>query len=112
MINLDPANDARTYTYHHHEHHRNDTNHNNTNTNTNTNTDTVSDTVSESDRRPSQTQRHKPGYVDPTACAVDIRSLITLEDVQVDLGLGPNGAILYCVEYLLANDDWLLDAVR
>ena len=26
-----------------------------------------------------------------------------------EFGLGPNGAILYCVEYLEANFDWLLE---
>lgn len=26
-----------------------------------------------------------------------------------EFGLGPNGAILYCVEYLEANFDWLVE---
>jgi GTPase SAR1 family protein len=26
-----------------------------------------------------------------------------------EFGLGPNGAILYCIEYLEANFDWLVD---
>lgn len=30
---------------------------------------------------------------------VDIRELISLEDVMEELGLGPNGGLLYCMEY-------------
>ena len=37
----------------------------------------------------------------------DIRELITVEDVMEELGLGPNGALIYCMEYLLENMDWL-----
>lgn len=39
--------------------------------------------------------------------AFDIRDLITVEDVMEELGLGPNGALIYCMEYLLQNMDWL-----
>lgn len=39
--------------------------------------------------------------------AFDIRDLITVEDVMEELGLGPNGALIYCMEYLLGNFDWL-----
>ncbi|AQZ11370.1 YLR243W [Zygosaccharomyces parabailii] len=38
---------------------------------------------------------------------VDIRDLISLEDVMEELELGPNGALIYCFEYLLQNLDWL-----
>ena len=37
----------------------------------------------------------------------DIRDLITVEDVMEELGLGPNGALIYCMEYLLTEMDWL-----
>ncbi|KAK7042522.1 GPN-loop GTPase 2 [Favolaschia claudopus] len=40
-------------------------------------------------------------------CAIDIASLITLQDVMSEHGLGPNGGLLYCMEYLEANFDWL-----
>ncbi|THH20311.1 hypothetical protein EW146_g1016 [Bondarzewia mesenterica] len=43
----------------------------------------------------------------PYPCAVDLSSLITLQDVMDEHGLGPNGGILYCMEYLEANYDWL-----
>lgn len=40
-------------------------------------------------------------------CDVDIRDLIGIDDVMEELGLGPNGALVYCLEYLLMNMDWL-----
>lgn len=40
--------------------------------------------------------------------AMDIRELISLEDVMEDLGLGPNGGLIYCMEHLQDSmDDWL-----
>ena len=48
----------------------------------------------------------------PYPCAIDISSLITLEDAMQELGLGPNGAMLYCMEYLEANYDWLEDRLK
>ncbi|XP_024258423.1 GPN-loop GTPase 2 [Oncorhynchus tshawytscha] len=43
----------------------------------------------------------------PYPCAVDISELVTLDDVMEGLKLGPNGGLLYCMEYLEANLDWL-----
>lgn len=43
----------------------------------------------------------------PYPCAVDIASIISLQDVMDEHGLGPNGGMLYCMEYLDANFDWL-----
>lgn len=40
-------------------------------------------------------------------CAVDVRDLVSLEAVQEELGLGPNGGLIYCMDYLEANLDWL-----
>jgi len=45
-------------------------------------------------------------------CAVDISSLITLKDVMEEHGLGPNGGMLYCMEYLEANFDWLEERLK
>lgn len=45
-------------------------------------------------------------------CAIDISSLITLKDVMDQHGLGPNGGMLYCMEYLDANYDWLEDRLK
>lgn len=40
--------------------------------------------------------------------AFDVRDLITVEDAMEELGLGPNGALLYCMEFLQDSlDDWL-----
>lgn len=44
----------------------------------------------------------------PYQAAVDIASLIRLEEVMETLKLGPNGGLVYCMEYLEANLDWLL----
>ncbi|EDP44813.1 hypothetical protein MGL_1295 [Malassezia globosa CBS 7966] len=38
---------------------------------------------------------------------IDIRELITLEDVMEEMDLGPNGGLIYCFDYLLNNLDWL-----
>lgn len=38
---------------------------------------------------------------------IDIRDLISLQDVMEEMDLGPNGALIYCFEYLLNNLDWL-----
>ncbi|KXN84358.1 GPN-loop GTPase 2 [Leucoagaricus sp. SymC.cos] len=43
----------------------------------------------------------------PYPCAIDISELITLKDVMNEYGLGPNGGMLYSMEYLEANYDWL-----
>lgn len=33
--------------------------------------------------------------------SADIRELISLDDVMEELGLGPNGGLIYCMEYVL-----------
>ncbi|KAK9447432.1 GPN-loop GTPase [Limtongia smithiae] len=38
---------------------------------------------------------------------VDIRDLISLEDVMEEMAFGPNGGLLYCFEFLLSHLDWL-----
>lgn len=38
---------------------------------------------------------------------IDVRDLISLEDVMEELEYGPNGGLIYCMEYLLENMDWL-----
>jgi len=43
--------------------------------------------------------------------AMDIRELISLEDVMEDLKLGPNGALMYCMEYPLFWLHWQLENV-
>ncbi|KAI3461775.1 hypothetical protein Pfo_018438 [Paulownia fortunei] len=42
--------------------------------------------------------------------AMDIRELISLDDVMEELVLGPNGGLIYCMEHLEENlDDWLTE---
>jgi len=48
----------------------------------------------------------------PYTCALDITDLISLQDVMEEYGLGPNGGMIYCLEYLEENIDWLLDGLK
>jgi hypothetical protein len=43
----------------------------------------------------------------PYKPAVDIRELISLDLVMTEHKLGPNGGLLYCMDYLLENYEWL-----
>ena len=40
-----------------------------------------------------------------------IEDLISVDEVQEEYGLGPNGAMVYCMEYLEKNADWLRSRV-
>jgi len=48
----------------------------------------------------------------PYQCDVDINELVRLEEVMVELELGPNGGLIYCMEYLEANLDWLKERLE
>jgi hypothetical protein len=48
----------------------------------------------------------------PYDCALDISELITIDDAMQSLKLGPNGAMVYCLKYLLTNFDWLLEKLN
>lgn len=50
--------------------------------------------------------------VAPYDAEVTIEDLITVDQVQEELGLGPNGAMIYCMEYLEKNADWLEEALK
>mmetsp|Transcript_22029 Transcript_22029/g.39069 ORF Transcript_22029/g.39069 Transcript_22029/m.39069 type:complete len:272 (+) Transcript_22029:18-833(+) len=43
--------------------------------------------------------------------AVDIRDLISLDDVMEEMDFGPNGGLLFCMEYLVENMDWLEEQI-
>ncbi len=43
---------------------------------------------------------------------IDIRELINIDDVMQELGYGPNGGLVYCMEYLLENTDWLQEQIQ
>ncbi|CAL3970909.1 unnamed protein product [Diplocarpon coronariae] len=42
---------------------------------------------------------------------LDIKDLISLEDVMEEMGLGPNGGLIYCFEFLMENLDFLSEAL-
>jgi GPN-loop GTPase len=44
-------------------------------------------------------------------CKVNIYDLITVEDVMANCGLGPNGGLMYCIEYLEENIEWLIQSI-
>ncbi|KAK1811345.1 hypothetical protein LTR12_014287 [Friedmanniomyces endolithicus] len=43
---------------------------------------------------------------------LDIKELISLEDVMEELHLGPNGGLIYCFEFLLENLDFLTEPLE
>lgn len=67
-----------------------------------------------------QTVRRSCFYVnlDPAADTfayqpdLDIRDLISLEDVMEEMSLGPNGGLIFCFEFLLQNLDFLSTAIE
>lgn len=43
--------------------------------------------------------------------AADIRDLIMVDDVMDMMKLGPNGGLVYAMEYLIENMEWLLETI-
>ncbi|KAJ1916119.1 hypothetical protein H4219_003955 [Mycoemilia scoparia] len=43
--------------------------------------------------------------------AIDIKELITLEDVMDEMDYGPNGGLVYCFEFLVENMDWFEEQI-
>ncbi|KAJ4701611.1 GPN-loop GTPase 2 [Melia azedarach] len=48
----------------------------------------------------------------PYECAVNIEHLIKLSDVMMEHSLGPNGGLVYCMDYLEKNIDWLQSKLK
>ncbi|KAG2483316.1 hypothetical protein HYH03_017817 [Edaphochlamys debaryana] len=48
----------------------------------------------------------------PYEAAVDVADLVCLEEVMAELKLGPNGGLLYCMDYLAKNLDWLQERLE
>lgn len=48
----------------------------------------------------------------PYTCSINAEELITVKDAMEAHSLGPNGALMYCAEYLEANTDWLIEKIR
>ena len=54
-----------------------------------------------------------PAAEDPLCYSpsIDIRELVRADEVAEQLNFGPNGALMYAVQYLVDNIDWLLDKI-
>ena len=48
----------------------------------------------------------------PYQADIDISELIQLEEVMDTFKLGPNGGLVYCMEFLEKNLDWLLEKLQ
>ncbi|RIA91308.1 hypothetical protein C1645_875527 [Glomus cerebriforme] len=48
----------------------------------------------------------------PYPCAINIADLITLQDAMEELKLGPNGGMMYCMEFLEKNFDWFEEKLK
>jgi GPN-loop GTPase len=47
----------------------------------------------------------------PYEAAINITDLVTLDDTMVTFKLGPNGGLMYCMEFIEKNIDWLLERI-
>jgi len=47
----------------------------------------------------------------PYEAAISLSDLVSLDSVMDRMALGPNGGLVYCMEYLEANIDWLLEKI-
>ena len=45
-------------------------------------------------------------------CAINIRSIVTVDDIMDEEDLGPNGAMLYALEELEHNFEWLETSLK
>jgi GPN-loop GTPase len=43
---------------------------------------------------------------------IDIKDLVSLDDVMEEMSLGPNGGLIYCFEFLLENMDFLTEPLE
>jgi hypothetical protein len=48
----------------------------------------------------------------PYECSINVCDLITLEDIQEEVKLGPNGAFIYALDFLRENISWLLNQLK
>ena len=48
----------------------------------------------------------------PYECAIDIRELVTVQAVMEKYNLGPNGALIFAMEYIVENLDWLVERLQ
>lgn len=43
--------------------------------------------------------------------SVDVRELISLDDAMEEMNYGPNGGLVFCMEYLVENFDWFEEQI-
>ena len=48
----------------------------------------------------------------PYPCAIDVRDLVKQEQIMTEDQLGPNGSVLYALEELEQNFDWLAERLN
>lgn len=48
----------------------------------------------------------------PYEAAADIQELVQVEEVMTMQGVGPNGALVFCMEFLEANMSWLINKLK
>ena len=48
----------------------------------------------------------------PYPSKISLFELVTVKQTMEEFHLGPNGAMLYCMEYLEANFDWLEERIK
>jgi hypothetical protein len=48
----------------------------------------------------------------PYPSRISLSELVTVRKTMEDFHLGPNGAMLFCMEYLEANFDWLEERLK
>ena len=48
----------------------------------------------------------------PFKPTIDVSELITLSEVMETMNLGPNGSLLYCIDFLDTNFDWLRNQLQ
>ena len=73
-----------------------------------------------SEHMQSQHKRNRPTLVnlDPAAedlsytPDIDVRDLISADDAAEAMGLGPNGSLVFCMEYLVDNLEWLVESLQ
>lgn len=44
-------------------------------------------------------------------CDIDVKELISVDSIMKKKKLGPNGALIYCMEYIISNFSWLEEKV-
>ena len=43
--------------------------------------------------------------------AIDVRELVALERVMEEYSLGPNGGLIFCMDFLVKNTKWLVSKI-